>query len=102
MWQTTTDTVRLTEYIHDTIYIHDTVYVGIDGVDALDAKIYSNGWQIVVENAEQNTVTLLDINGRALATKQDYGSPLRFDVPATGTYMVKIGRHAARKIVVLR
>ena len=94
--------VHLFHSNQDTVYIHDTVYVGIDGVDVLDAKIYSNGWQIVVENAEQNTVTLLDINGRALATKQDYGAPLRFDVPATGTYMVKIGRHAARKIVVVR
>ncbi len=96
------DTVWLTEYIHDTIYIHDTVYVGIDGVDALDAKIYSNSGQIVVEGAEQNTVTLFDINGRALATKQDYDAPLRFDVPATGTYMVKIGNHPARKVVVIR
>lgn len=101
VWQATTDTVWLTEYIHDTITIHDTVYVGIDGVDALDAKIYSNSGQIVVECAEQNTVTLLDINGRVLATKQDCGAPLRFDVPATGTYMVKIGRHVARKIVVV-
>lgn len=96
------DTVWLTEYIHDTIYIHDTVYVGIDGVDALNAKIYSNNGQIVVEGAEQNTVTLFDINGRALATKQDYSAPLRFDVPVTGTYLVKIGRHAARKITVIR
>ncbi|MBQ3788769.1 MAG: hypothetical protein II849_08215 [Bacteroidales bacterium] len=56
----------------------------------------------MVEGAEQNTVTLLDINGRTLATKQDYDAPLRFDVPATGTYMVKIGRHAARKIVVVK
>lgn len=75
---------------------------GIDGVDALDAKIYSNGRQIVVEGAEQNTVTLFDINGRAIATKQDYGAPLRFDVPASGTYLVKIGNHPARKVVVIR
>ena len=102
VWQTTTDTVWLTEYIHDTIYIHDTVYVGIDGVDALDAKIYSNGGQIVVEGADGNAVTLYDLNGRLLATKQDYGAPLRFDAPVTGTYMIKIGRHAARKIVVVR
>ena len=94
-----------TLWLHDTVTIHDTIYItqeGIDGVDALDAKIYSNSGQIVVEGAEQNTVTLFDINGRILATKQDYGAPLRFDVPATGTYMVKIGNHQARKIVVIR
>ena len=43
--------------------------------------------------------TLYDITGRQLATKQDYGTPLRFDVPASGTYMVKIGRYPARKVV---
>lgn len=75
---------------------------GIDGVDILNAKVYSSQGQIVVEGAEQNTVTLFDINGRALATKQDYGAPLRFDVPASGTYMIKIGNHAARKVVVTR
>ena len=101
LWLTQTDTI----WLHDTIIIHDTIYItqeGIDGVDALDAKIYSNSGQIVVEGAEQNTVTLFDINGRTLATKQDYGTPLRFDVPATGTYLVKIGDHPARKVVVIR
>ena len=101
LWLTQTDTI----WLHDTIIIHDTIYItqeGIDGVVVLDAKIYSNSGQIVVEGAEQNTVTLFDINGRALATKQDYGTPLHFNVPATGTYLVKIGKHPARKVVVIR
>ena len=75
---------------------------GIEDLDALDAKIYSNGRQIVVKGAEQNIVTLLDISGRIIATKQDYGAPLRFDVPTTGTYLVKIGNHPAQKVVVIR
>ena len=74
----------------------------IEDLDAQEAMVYSNGGQVVVEGAELNTVTLFDINGRAIAIKQDCGAPLRFDVPATGTYMVKIGSHAARKIVVIR
>ena len=56
----------------------------------------------MVEGADGNDVTLYDISGRQLATKQDYGAPLRFNVPASGTYMVRIGRHAARKVVVKR
>ena len=36
------------------------------------------------------------------ATKQDYGTPLHFDVPASGTYMIKIGNHPARKVVVIK
>ena len=104
-----TDTLWLTQYdtlwIHDTIIIHDTVYItdeGIGGVDALNAKVYSSLGQIVVEGAEDNTVILFDINGRMIATKQDYGTAIRFDVPASGTYLIKIGNHAVRKVVVIR
>ena len=91
-----------TVFVHDTIYIHDTIVVGMDDVDAINAKIYTSRGQIVVDGAENNTVWLYDVNGRVLATKQDEYSPLHFDVPATGTYLVKIGDHPARKVVVIR
>lgn len=108
-----TDTLYLTAtdtlFLHDTIYlpqyIHDTVYItqeGIDGVEALNVKVYSSQGQIVVEGAEGNMVTLYDVNGRVLATKQDEYAPLRFDSPVSGTYMIKIGNHPARKVVVIR
>ena len=109
---TLTDTVFMPEtdtlWLHDTIYlpqyIHDTIYItqGIDGVDGINAKVYSNRGQIVVEGADGNMVTLYDVTGRILATKQDYGTPLRFDAPASGTYMIKIGNYQARKVVVIR
>ena len=97
------DTVYI--YIHDTVYIHDTIYItdeGIDGVDAMNAKVYTNRGQIVVEGAEGNMVTLYDVTGRVLATKQDDYSLLRFDTPASGTYMIKVGTQPARKVVVIR
>ena len=101
-----TDTLWLTQYdtiwLHDTIIIHDTLVVGADEVDALNAKIYTSHGQIVVEGTEDNTVWLYDINGRILATKQDEYSALRFDVPASGTYLIKVGHHPARKVVVIR
>lgn len=100
------DTLWLTQYdtvwLHDTIYIHDTIVVGVDEVDAINAKIYTSNGQIVVNGAEGNTVWLYDVNGRMLATKQDEYSPLHFDVPTSGTYMIKIGSHPARKVVVVR
>lgn len=105
------DTVYLPQYIydtiwlHDTITIHDTIYIsgeGIDGVDALNAKVYSCNGQIVVDGASGNTVTLYDASGRVLATKHDYGTVIRFDAPASGTYMIKIGNYPARKVVVIR
>lgn len=99
-----TDTLWLhdTVFVYDTIYIHDTIVVGVDEVDAINAKVYINNGQIVVEGAEGNTVGLYDAVGRLLATRQDDYSALRFEVPATGTYLIKVGHHPARRVVVVR
>ena len=104
LWMTRADTLWLhdTVYIRDTIYIHDTVYVGVDDVETVNVKLYQRGGQIVVEGAEGNTVTLYDVSGRVLATKQDDYAPLHFDAPASGAYMIRVGRHPARKIVVVK
>lgn len=99
------DTIYLPQYIHDTILIHDTVYVpqeGIDGVDVLNAKVYTSQGRIVVEGAGFNMVTLYDVSGRILATKREENNRIWFDVPASGTYLLKIGDHPARKFVVIR
>ena len=101
------DTIYIEDivYIHDTIYIYDTVYItqeGIGDVEAISAKIYQRDGQIVVEGANGNTVLFYDVNGRMLATKRDEYAPLRFDAPVSGTYMIKIGNHPARKMVVVR
>ena len=98
------DTIYREVPVHDTIFIHDTIYVtqGIDDTETINAKIYQHNGHVVVEGANGNTVTLYDINGRMLATKQDYDLPLSFAVPATGTYMIKIGEYPARRVVVIR
>lgn len=99
------DTVFISNYYYDTVHVHDTVYItqeGINGVDALNAKVYSSQGQIVVEGANGNMVTLYDVTGRTLISKQDEYTPLHFDAPASGTYLIKIGNHPARKVVVIR
>lgn len=101
LWLTQIDTL----WLHDTVIIHDTVYItqeGVDGVEAMNAKVYSSNGQIVVDGAAGNIVWLYDVNGCVLATKQDEYMPLRFDAPASGTYLIKIGYHPARKVVVIR
>ena len=101
----TYDTVFISTHFYDTIYVHDTVYIteeGIDGVETLNAKVYSNRGQIVVEGADGNPVTLYDVTGRVLATRRDEGMPLRFDAPVSGTYLIKIGNYPARRVVVIR
>ena len=106
LYLTISDTVYIPLY--DTIYItvHDTVYIteqGIPGTDeGTEAKIYSSQGQIVVEGAEGNEVRLYDVVGRVLASKRDEYAPLRFDAPASGTYMIKIGSHPARRVVVIK
>ena len=101
LWLTQTDTL----WLHDTVTVHDTVYVtgeGIDGAEALNAKVYSSHGQVVVEGADGNTVALYDVNGRLLARKEESGERSVFDVTASGTYMIKIGHYPARKVVVVR
>lgn len=91
-----------TLWLHDTVFVYDTIYVGVDDVETINAKIYTSNGQIVVDGTQGKTVWLYDVNGRVLATKQDEYSPLYFDVPALGAYLIKIGSHPARKVVVVR
>ena len=112
-----TDTLWLhdTIFVHDTIYIHDTIVVGVDEVDAINAKIYTSRGQIVVESGDGmplGEVHVFDMMGRMThssvslpaASSPSLGEQPRyqFDVPASGTYLVKIGNHPARKVVVIR
>ena len=93
-----------TLWLHDTIIIHDTIYItqeGLGSIDVLNAKVYSSQGQIIVEGADGNTVALYNINGRMIAIKQDNGTAIRFNVSASGTYLIKIGNYPARKLMVL-
>ena len=106
------DTIYLYKYLHDTIFIHDTIYVdsnGMEDVQTVEARIFQRDGQIVVEldeGSESLDVQVYDVVGRLLATRLGEGvhggTPLRFDVPATGVYLVRIGDRAARKVVVVR
>ena len=94
------DTIHITVY--DTIHIYDTIIVSIDQVQMIDAKVYVQNGDIVVEGAEGNDVALYDATGRLLATRRDDYQPLRFPVPATGTYFVSIANRPARKVLIAK
>ena len=74
----------------------------IDSIGAPNVKILVEGQRIVVEGAEGNNVMVYDLYGRVLAKKRDEGSLLRFEVPATGTYLIRVGDTPARRVVVVR
>ena len=99
--------VHDTLFLHDTIVIHDTIYItdtienGVERVVS-NVKLYGENGQVVVEGSEGATVVLYDAVGRMLATRRDNVGRLTFDVPASGMYLVKIGEHPARRIVVIR
>ncbi len=65
---------------------------GIDGIEAVNAKVYAEHGRIVVEGVEGETVSVFDVAGRQVKNS---------DLPAS-VYMVKIGSAPARKVVVTR
>ena len=98
-----TDNPRLVLVVTDITYTAFFADINaIDDAEVASAKVYSHHGQIVVEGAEGQPVTLIDAVGRQLATKRDEYTPVRFDVPTSGTYLVKIGDYAARRVVVIR
>ncbi len=97
-----------TIHVHDTIYIHDTIYEpnGIDRIDAVMAKVYAADGRIVVASPDGSPlpeVLLYDAAGRRLEAQAAGRMPAyQFPVPATGVYLVKVGKHPARKVMVIR
>ena len=71
---------------------------GIDDVIADAVNVYTLGGQIVVETELKEEIVIYDIVGR----KVDCGHKTRFDVPASGVYLVKIGTMPTQKVVVVK
>ncbi len=84
---TVTDDLDLIGY-----FVSDSGTEGISDVDADCFRIYSDNGRIVIEGAEGETTSIYDMMGRNVGNA---------DLPA-GVYMVKIGNHPARRVVVIR
>ena len=99
-------TVTTTSNITYTAYFERNVGISEADGDALFHHVYADGGRIVVAGAEGERVCLYDITGRLLATQQDAGvhggTPLRFDVPSVGVYLIHIGNAEVRKVAVVR
>ena len=92
-----TDNPRQLTVTSDTILIAlfeegDDPTEGIDGIEAVNSKVYAEHGRIVVEGVEGETVSVFDIVGRQVKNS---------DLPA-GVYLVKIGTLPTRKVVVIR
>lgn len=71
---------------------------GIDDMIADAVNVYTFGGQIVVVTELKDEISIYDIVGR----KVDCGHKTRFDVPASGVYLVKIGSLPTQKVVVVK
>lgn len=76
--------------------------LSVDPADPNFVKVYAAGEQVVVEGAEGQSVALCDMAGRVLSSMQAGVSPVRFNVPSAGSYLVKVGQSTARKVVVVK
>ncbi len=97
----TAESYRSTQWSYFNI-VEDCSTEGIGDVEPMWAVIAIQNGAIVVEGAEDHPVSVYDINGRLLATAHGEHAPLQFNVPASGTYLVKVGDHPARRVVVVR
>lgn len=82
--------------------------VGIDEVnnEVDNVTIYQRDGRIVIKSGDNmplGEVSVYDAVGRQIARPAACQMPAyQFDVPATGTYLVKVGDFPARKVVVIR
>lgn len=74
----------------------------LDPVVVTNVEVSVENGQVVVRETGGLEVNLFDVNGRLLATQSDATQPVRFDVPASGSYMVRVGNLVTRKVVVIR
>lgn len=85
-----------------TFVAYFTSNAGIDDIDDAGINVYAKDYQIHIDEAIGEDITVYTIDGRAIATLPKATEHIAIPVTNTGVYIVKIGRHAARKVVVIR
>lgn len=71
-------------------------------IEDTDYLVYSRNGRIFIESEEMINVQLFDVNGRIIARKQESDVSICLEVPSSGVYLVKVGNHPTRKIVVIK
>lgn len=75
---------------------------GIDDIDENGIYVYVEGGNIHVNEAIGQGITIYAIDGRVIGTTNNAAEHISFAAPSSGVYIVKIGNHPARKVVVTR
>ena len=74
---------------------------GIEDVGEEEYAISSQDGRLTVSGAEGSMVNVYSLDGRCIYSASAKGTTV-IDIPASGTYLLKIGHHPARKVVVIR
>ena len=100
------DTIPIydTAMVFDTVTVYDTVQVSIGDVDipSLPWTINVEGEYISVHGADGETIRVFDALGRLLHTQPAASAAVRFRMPASGVYLIKVGGSPARKVTIIR
>ncbi len=72
----------------------------IDDIDDAGIIVYAKDYQIHIDEAIGETVTIYTIDGRTVASLPISTEHIAIPVNKTGVYIVKIGNHPAHKVVV--
>ena len=74
----------------------------LDDVTVSNIEVSVRNGQIIVSEAAGIEVSLYDVNGRLLESKVENSQNIYFEVPTSGTYMLKVGDLLTRRVVVVR
>ena len=74
----------------------------LDDVTVSNVEVSVRNGQIIVSEAAGIEVSLYDVNGRLLESKVENSQNIYFEVPTSGTYMLKVGDLLTRRVVVVR
>ena len=90
--------------VYDTITIYDTVHVSIDeiDVDLCSWSVIAEGEFITVRGACGETVQVFDALGRRLHIQQNVPDAVRFHMPSSSTYLIRVGNWPARKVTLIK
>ena len=76
--------------------------VGIENVNDAGIIVYAKDYQIHIDEAFGEDITIYTIDGRTVASLPKATEHVAIPVNKTGVYIIKIGNHPARKVVVIR
>ena len=77
--------------------------VGSNGIDDLNVErchVFAQGRTIVVDNAMNTPVSVVDMMGRVVYSTKGNGSNITIPITKCGIYLVKVGNEPAQKIIV--